>query len=105
MQQVLLPCQWSERASLIADVVRKYGANGKAVIFCETKKDVSEIAEAVSERIDGGVREIHGDLTQTLREQVLAAFRKDNSDPKAFRCLVATDVAARVRGFLISKYG
>jgi len=95
IDHILLPCQWNERAGLIADVIRKYATSGKTVVFAETKRDVSEVTEAVSEKIDGGVRELHGDLSQPVREQVLAAFRREDDDPKSFRCLVATDVAAR----------
>lgn len=59
------------------------------IIFCRTKKAVSEIAESLQARgylADG----IHGDLTQFQREKVMKSFRE-----KSIEYLVATDVAAR----------
>lgn len=61
----------------------------RAVIFCRTKIRVKKLAEMLaSER--QSVDELHGDLTQPKREDVMQRFR--NGD---LRLLVATDVAAR----------
>ncbi|MOA05763.1 putative DEAD-box ATP-dependent RNA helicase [compost metagenome] len=60
-----------------------------AVIFCRTKRRASKLNEALQE---AGFKsdELHGDLSQSKREQVMRAFR----DAK-LELLVATDVAAR----------
>ena len=60
-----------------------------AVIFCRTKLRAKKLTEAM---LDHGfnVDELHGDLTQAKREQVMERFRKAQ-----LQYLVATDVAAR----------
>lgn len=59
------------------------------IIFCRTKNDVDFVANRLNDRgfdCDG----LHGDITQTQREKILARFKK-----KKTNVLVATDVAAR----------
>ncbi|MGD9487320.1 MAG: DEAD/DEAH box helicase [Calditrichaceae bacterium] len=59
------------------------------LVFCRTKVEVGEIANKLIERgyaADG----LHGDISQSMRESILARFRK-----KKISILVATDVAAR----------
>jgi len=60
-----------------------------AVIFCRTKLRASKLTEALQEN-GFNADELHGDLTQAKREQVMRKFR----DMK-LQILVATDVAAR----------
>jgi len=60
-----------------------------AVIFCRTKLRASKLTEALQEE-GFNADELHGDLTQAKREQVMRRFR----DMK-LQILVATDVAAR----------
>ncbi|MGJ8695613.1 MAG: DEAD/DEAH box helicase [Verrucomicrobiaceae bacterium] len=59
------------------------------VIFCNTKRVVDELTEMLLARGFTADR-LHGDITQAMRERVLARF-KDG----AVEILVATDVAAR----------
>nr|WP_091224859.1 DEAD/DEAH box helicase [Paenibacillus sp. BC26] len=59
------------------------------VIFCRTKKRASALNEFLQEN-GFNSDELHGDLTQSKREQVMKRFR----DAK-IHLLVATDVAAR----------
>ncbi|WP_216827921.1 DEAD/DEAH box helicase [Alkalihalobacterium elongatum] len=59
------------------------------IIFCRTKKGVSELTEALQARgyiADG----LHGDLTQSQRDNVMKKFRDSTIE-----FLIATDVAAR----------
>lgn len=60
-----------------------------AVIFCRTKIRAKKLNEALQ---DHGIvsDELHGDLTQAKREQVMKRFREAR-----LQVLVATDVAAR----------
>jgi len=60
-----------------------------ALVFCRTKVDVDTVANHLMERgydADG----LHGDMTQFIREKILAKFKN-----RRIRILVATDVAAR----------
>ncbi|SMC55760.1 DEAD/DEAH box helicase [Papillibacter cinnamivorans] len=62
---------------------------GRAIAFCNTKLMVERLTKLLSMR--GYPAEcIHGDIRQSLREKVMATFKKGN-----LRLLVATDVAAR----------
>ncbi|MFD2443735.1 DEAD/DEAH box helicase [Bacillus sp. CGMCC 1.16607] len=59
------------------------------VIFCRTKRRVSKLYEAL--KAEGfNCDELHGDLSQAKREQVMKRFRKAE-----IQFLIATDVAAR----------
>jgi len=59
------------------------------IVFVRTKSSTEEVAEVLQQQ---GLRAmaIHGDITQTLRERIIAQFRQGAID-----ILVATDVAAR----------
>lgn len=60
-----------------------------SVIFCNTKRNVDELVEALKGR--GYFAEgLHGDLKQSQRDKVMGHFRKGSTE-----ILVATDVAAR----------
>ena len=88
VRHMVLPCHWSQRTSVVGDVVRCYGALGRSIVFTETKRDADELAAAVGESL--GARALHGDVPQASREAVLKGFRAGKFD-----VLVATDVAAR----------
>jgi ATP-dependent RNA helicase DeaD len=60
-----------------------------SLIFCATKMMVDELTEHLVAR-GYAADKMHGDMTQTMRERVMAKFRKRNLE-----FLVATDVAAR----------
>jgi ATP-dependent RNA helicase DeaD len=62
----------------------KYG-----IIFCATKMIVDELADHLKARGYSSDK-LHGDISQAMRERVVAKFRK-----RGFEFLVATDVAAR----------
>jgi ATP-dependent RNA helicase DeaD len=59
------------------------------VIFCRTKRRVTKLNEALKAH-GFNCDELHGDLSQAKREQVMKRFRKAE-----IQFLVATDVAAR----------
>ena len=60
-----------------------------AMVFCSSKKRVSEVAERIFEA-GYMVDEIHGDITQVKRERIMKSFRE-----MKLQVLVATDIAAR----------
>ena len=62
----------------------KYG-----IIFCGTKMMCDELADHLKARGYSSDK-LHGDISQQMRERVVAKFRK-----RGFEFLVATDVAAR----------
>jgi len=62
----------------------KYG-----IIFCATKMMVDELSDHLKARGYSSDK-LHGDISQAMRERVVAKFRK-----RGFEFLVATDVAAR----------
>ena len=59
------------------------------LIFCHTKKDVDDLSSKLQHMgYEAGA--IHGDFTQSLRDEMMRKFKKGTID-----ILVATDVAAR----------
>ncbi len=59
------------------------------LIFCHTKRDVDELSAKLQQMgYDAGA--IHGDFTQSFREEMMGKFKRGQID-----ILVATDVAAR----------
>ncbi|WP_235860254.1 DEAD/DEAH box helicase [Rossellomorea aquimaris] len=61
----------------------------KAVIFCRTKRRVSKLFQVFKSK-GTEVAELHGDVPQDKREQVMESFRKEE-----IPLLIATDVASR----------
>lgn len=62
---------------------------GSVIVFVKTKRGADQLAEQLREN-DHRADAIHGDLRQRQRDQVIQKFRN-----KAYRVMVATDVAAR----------
>lgn len=61
----------------------------RALIFCNTKRMVDELAESLKGR-GYGAEGLHGDLSQHQRDTVMSSFRSGRA-----QILIATDVAAR----------
>jgi superfamily II DNA/RNA helicase len=79
-----------EKRAILRDLIRAEADGLKnAIIFCNRKKDVSELFRSlVKHEFDAGA--LHGDMDQRARTTMLANF-KDNK----LKILVASDVAAR----------
>ncbi|XP_055503287.1 nucleolar RNA helicase 2 isoform X2 [Leucoraja erinacea] len=89
VEHLAITCHWSQRPSVIGDVIQVYsGSHGRTIVFCETKKEVNELA--INNCIKQEAQCLHGDIPQKQREITLKGFR-DGS----FEVLVATNVAAR----------
>jgi ATP-dependent RNA helicase DeaD len=74
---------------LVLKRLADYNPNIYGIIFCRTRKETQEIADALIK--DGyNADSLHGDLSQAQRDYVMQRFRLRN-----IRLLVATDVAAR----------
>ncbi|XP_072883279.1 nucleolar RNA helicase 2 isoform X2 [Hemitrygon akajei] len=89
VEHLAITCHWSERPSVIADIIQVYsGSQGRTIVFCETKKEVNELV--MNNSLKQEAQCLHGDIPQKTREATLKGFR-DGS----FEVLVATNVAAR----------
>ena len=66
VRHLALPCHWSQRAIVAADLVRCYGALGRSIIFCETKRDCNDLAAVLGDAMRA--RALHGDIPQSQRE-------------------------------------
>lgn len=89
IRHAAMACHWSERNSVLGEVIQVHGGqNARVIIFSETKKEANELL--VEPGIKGACAALHGDIPQAQRENTLKGFR----DGK-FRILIATDVAAR----------
>ncbi|XP_014770272.1 nucleolar RNA helicase 2 isoform X1 [Octopus bimaculoides] len=89
VQHLAIKCSIQDRNSIIADIIQVYSGNhGRAIVFCQTKKQADELAVSASMKLDAHV--LHGDIPQDKRELVLKSFR----DSK-YKVLLTTDVAAR----------
>eukprot|EP00048_Salpingoeca_helianthica_P012160 m.176131 g.176131 ORF g.176131 m.176131 type:complete len:802 (+) comp15337_c11_seq1:460-2865(+) len=81
-------CSPFMRANIIADLVQVHrGPKGRVMIFCETKQEATELSMSGLKAI---AQVLHGDIQQRQRDTTLDNFREGK-----FRCLIATDVAAR----------
>ncbi|MUG46816.1 DEAD/DEAH box helicase [Paenibacillus woosongensis] len=88
IRQILVECTDRGKQGALIELIRTHRPY-LAVIFCRTKRRASKLNEALQEA-GFASDELHGDLSQSKREQVMRAFR----DAK-LELLVATDVAAR----------
>uniref|UniRef100_A0A2K5N4Q3 Uncharacterized protein n=1 Tax=Cercocebus atys TaxID=9531 RepID=A0A2K5N4Q3_CERAT len=88
VEHLVIQCHWSQRPAVTGDVLQVYsGSEGRAIIFCENKKNVTEMA--MNPHIKQNAQCLHGDIAQSQREITLKDFREDS-----FKVLVATNVAA-----------
>ncbi|AZK45832.1 DEAD/DEAH box helicase [Paenibacillus lentus] len=88
IRQIVVECTDRGKQGALIEMIRSHRPY-LAVIFCRTKRRASKLNEALQEA-GFASDELHGDLSQSKREQVMRAFR----DAK-LELLVATDVAAR----------
>jgi superfamily II DNA/RNA helicase len=49
VRHLMLPAHWTQRTSLVTDLVACYGCGGRSIIFTETKNDANELAASLSE--------------------------------------------------------
>jgi len=91
VEHIAVQCTYQDRANIISSLVQIYSssaADGRAIVFCETKKEADELS--VSHEIKTESHVLHGDIPQEKREMVLQKFREGK-----YRLLITTDVAAR----------
>ncbi|WP_234404837.1 DEAD/DEAH box helicase [Paenibacillus bouchesdurhonensis] len=88
IRQIVVECTDRGKQGALIEMIRSHRPY-LAVIFCRTKRRASKLNEALQEA-GFASDELHGDLSQSKREQVMRAFREAKLE-----LLVATDVAAR----------
>jgi ATP-dependent RNA helicase DeaD len=88
IEQVLVPTTDREKQDALIAAIKQYKPY-LAMIFCRTKARAIALNEVLQE-IGLMSDELHGDLSQAKREQVMKRFREGRIE-----LLVATDIAAR----------
>ncbi|MDR6883731.1 DEAD/DEAH box helicase [Bacillus sp. 3255] len=88
IQQVLVPTTDRQKLDALVAAIKQYRPY-LAMIFCRTKARAIALNEALQE-LGLMSDELHGDLSQAKREQVMKRFRDGRVE-----LLVATDIAAR----------
>lgn len=88
IEQVVIETNDREKDAELVKLIRQYNPY-LAMVFCRTKKRAGALNKALQE-LGMSSDELHGDLSQAKREQVMKRFR----DAK-IQILVATDMAAR----------
>jgi len=88
IHQYLIHSTGSQRLEDMLDIIRQEEYH-RVMVFANMKVSVKQLTERLQKR-HGSVDCLHGDMPQSLRNKVMAAFRENKLE-----ILVATDVAAR----------
>jgi ATP-independent RNA helicase DbpA len=88
IEQVFTEVDHARKPSALLALLREH-APESAVVFCNTRRDVDEVAEALADA-GASVLALHGDIDQRDRDEMLVRFAN-----RSCRVLVASDVAAR----------
>lgn len=88
IQQQLFICPRSEKIETLKKVLSYFDIQ-QAVIFCNTKQVVHEVAQALQD-LRCSAMPLQGDMDQKDRDRVLIRFKQQSAN-----FLIATDVAAR----------
>lgn len=88
IEQLIVETTPEEKLDRLCTLIDEYQPY-LAIVFCHTKQRVSALTLALAQR-KYQVDELHGDLSQAKREQVLRLFRTAK-----LQILVASDIAAR----------
>jgi len=70
LQHLAISCPLRARTSVIVNTLQVYsGAHGRAIVFCEMKREADQLATSNAMTADAHV--LHGDIPQDKREMVL----------------------------------
>ena len=70
LQHLAIGCPLRDRTSVIVNTLQVYsGSHGRALVFCETKREADLLA--TSEAMTADAHVLHGDIPQDKREMVL----------------------------------
>ncbi len=88
IKQMACVCHENQKLGALKDIFKKYGKH-RVIVFSSSKLKVKEINRSLKSRgINSG--EMHSDLSQAQRDEVMYAFKSGQID-----ILVATDIVAR----------
>lgn len=62
VKHLVLPCHWTQRSTIVADMIKSHGCAGRSIVFTDTKKDANELTASLSENC--GAMALHGDIPQ-----------------------------------------
>lgn len=62
VKHLVLPCHWTQRSTIVADMIKSHGCAGRSIVFTDTKKDANELTASLSETC--GAMALHGDIPQ-----------------------------------------
>jgi ATP-dependent RNA helicase DeaD len=88
IKQILVEVPEPEKLARLSSMIDEYRPY-LAIVFCHTKQRAMAVHTALAQK-GYEVDELHGELSQTKREQVMKRFREAK-----IQILVATDIAAR----------
>ena len=89
VKHLAVNCPYFSRNDAIGDIVLCYGGrHARTIIFTEKKKEANDVL--MEAHIKQECQVLHGDIPQKQREITFRAFREGK-----FKCLIATNVAAR----------
>ena len=88
IKQIIVEIPEPEKLNKLCSLMEEYRPY-LAIVFCHTKKRAREVTVALVQK-GYAADELHGDLSQPQREQVMRRFREAK-----IQILVATDIAAR----------
>ncbi len=88
VEQFVVKTDVKKKREVLRDILRQEDVTN-AVIFCNRKRDISTLKTSL-ERHSFSVLAMHGDMTQSARNEALAKFKSGDVP-----LLVASDVAAR----------
>lgn len=85
VKHLVLPCHWTQRSTIVADMIKSHGCAGRSIVFTDTKKDANELTASLSENC--GAMALHGDIPQVHICQWLSKMHTaPHSVTKALPC-------------------
>ncbi len=87
LEQSFLSVSPAARTEALIDLVKE--EEDLVLVFCRTKRGAARLTERIN-KMGLPAKELHGDLSQSVREQTLKSFADGRT-----RVLIATDVASR----------
>lgn len=88
IKQIVIPILEQKKTDVLAHLIDKFRPY-LAMVFCKSKERAKELNEELMNR-GYDCDELHGELTQAKRQQVMKRFREAK-----LQILIATDIAAR----------
>ncbi len=87
LEQSFVACEPSNRTETLIELIKD--EDDLVLVFCRTRRGAARLTERLN-KLGMAASELHGDLSQAVRERTLKAFAAGTT-----RVLIATDVASR----------